>query len=146
MLKKRFRVVQGQMEKMEKDEKKKLKAANINGYQDYVNRVAKEYKRSAMGMVNEVLTSMIPTAFRMGYVARAIAVATIMQMEPGQELMDRLVQLQMPKLEFLYTTEQCEPLPPEDDDEDDEEEVVVTEHQDTVVEADVQNPKMEIDA
>ncbi|KAF7132738.1 hypothetical protein RHSIM_Rhsim09G0073800 [Rhododendron simsii] len=73
-------------------EKERLKREAADAKEeDYVNRVAKEYKRTAMGMVNEVLTSMIPTAFRMGYVARAIAVATIMQMEPSQELMDRLV-------------------------------------------------------
>lgn len=107
---------------MERMEKKKLNEANVKGYQDGMINVVEEYKRTTWGMVNEAITIRIPIAYRVGYKDGARAMAGVMQMDPCQELMGRLPEPQVPKFELPYTTEQCEPLPPEEDDEEEEEE------------------------
>lgn len=117
---KRAKSAERELEKLKKEEKRKMKVADAKGYQDGFKRARDEFKREARKMVNEELILKIPIAFRSGYKDGVANAAGVLQLKADMNLTKMIPAPVTPELVLPYTDEECAPLPPEifEDSED----------------------------
>lgn len=72
---------QAEVEKMREEEKEKLKAADLKGYEAGIIRASQEYTRVAHKMVNDEFEVRLPDFYRLGYAFGAKEMAGIMAIE-----------------------------------------------------------------
>lgn len=68
---------------MRKEEKEKLKAVDLKGYEAGIIRASLEYTRVARKMVNDELEARLSDFFKRGSKAGTDAMAGVMVIEPG---------------------------------------------------------------
>lgn len=111
-------VAEAEAGRVKEEEKEKLRAAYLKGYEAGIKRAAMEYTKVSQRMVNDELEMRLPDFFKLGYAAGAEAMAKVMVTEPESGIFRQLLEPDVPDLELPYTEEECQPLPPEDDEDE----------------------------
>ncbi|KAI8530297.1 hypothetical protein RHMOL_Rhmol11G0045600 [Rhododendron molle] len=113
-------------------EKRKMKEVDEKAYQPGYDRAGAEYMRDARKMVNDEVEIRVPIAYNRGYKDGVKAACGVLQLEADMAMTKSIPGPVVPELELPYTTEECEPLPPEEFPESEDDIEDITEAEDDI--------------